>query len=285
MSRIGILTDSTALLGNLSYPGQENVSMIPLRVQADRDIYLDSRDPKLCSQLFKTNGRLPVTLPPSVEDFCQAFLSLGQKYQVILTILLSSQLNSAVEKAQEAASRVKGPTTIHIVDSQTTAAGLGFLVQAAAEAVQKGWDENHINSLVRGLIPHVYTVFCLQSLTYLATSGQIDSAQALVGEMLGVIPFYIMEGGRLIPTQKARSPRHLVDMLHEFVAEFDNLKHVAIVQGIPPYEQEARNLRERLYQDISPDALSEHSLSLALMSLLGPHSLGVFALEDWDQED
>jgi len=285
MSRIGILTDSTALLSNTSYPGHENVSIISLRVQVDQAIYPDSRDLKQCNQLLNSNGNFPVTLPPTVEDFCQAYLSLEQKYQVILVILLSSHLSSTIEVAKEAANRVKGPATIHIVDSQTTAAGLGFLVQAAAEAAQKGWDANRINSLVRGLISHVYTVFCLQSLTYLATSGQIDIAQALVGEMLGVIPFYIMESGRLIPIQKARSPRHLVDMLHEFVAEFENLKHVAIVQGIPPYEQEARNLRDRLYQDISPDALSEHNLSLALMSLLGPHSLGVFALEDWDQED
>ena len=210
---------------------------------------------------------------------------MGQKYQVILVILLSSQLNSAVQNAQEAASLVRGASAVHIVDSQTTAAGLGFLVQAAAAAVQQGRDETHINSLVRGLIPHIYTVFCLQSLTYLATSKQIDSAQALVGEMIGVIPFYIMEGGRLVPIQKARSPRHLVDMLHEFVAEFDNIKHVAIVQGMPPFEQEARNLRERLYQDISPEAVSEYNLSLALMALLGPHSFGVFAVEDWKPED
>jgi fatty acid-binding protein DegV len=137
---------------------------------------------------------------------------------------------------------------------------------------------------VRGLISHVYTVFCLQSLSYLANSGQIDPAQALIGEMLGVIPFYIMESGRLVPTQKARSPRHLVDMLHEFVAEFGNLKQVAIVQGLPPYEQEARNLRDRLFQDISQDAVSEYHLSQATLSLLGPHTLGVFALEAWDQE-
>jgi DegV family protein with EDD domain len=285
MSSIGILTDSTALLSTSPYPGHEFVSVIPLRVQVDQAIYPDSRDLKLYSQFFSHNGHLPVALSPSVEDFCQTFLALGQKYQVILTILLSSRLNSAVQNAQEAASLVRGSTAIHIVDSQTTAAGLGFLVQAAAEAIQKGKDETHINSLVRGLIPHIYTVFCLQSLSYLAASNQIDSAQALIGEMLGVIPFYIMEGGRLIPIQKARSPRHLVDMLHEFVAEFDNLKNVAIVQGIPPFEQEARNLRERLYQDISPEAVSEHNLSLALMALIGPHSFGVFALEDWNPED
>jgi DegV family protein with EDD domain len=283
MSQIGILTDSTALLSS-SFPGHDLVSVIPLRVQTDQAIYSDNQDYRQASQLFKPNGHLPVTLPPSVENFCQAFRTLSYQYPVILTILLSAHLNPAIEIAQEAAGRFKGPSTIHIIDSQTTAAGLGFLVQAAAEAVQKGRDVNQVNSLVRGLISHVYTVFCLQSLSYLANSGQIDPAQAMIGEMLGIIPFYIMESGRLIPTQKARSPRHLVDMLHEFVAEFGNLKQVAIVQGLPPYEQEARNLRDRLFQDISPDAVNEYHLSQATLSLLGPHSLGVFALEAWDQE-
>jgi DegV family protein with EDD domain len=283
MSQIGILTDSTALLQN-TFPGHEHISVIPLRIKVGQEIFLDSQDQKHANHLIKSNGQLPVTLPPTVEDFCHFFRQLSQKYHVILAILLSSSLTSAVSNAQEAADHVKGPSTIHIIDSQTTAAGLGFLVQAAAEAIHQGKDSNDINSLVRGLISHVYTVFCLQSLSYLASSGQMDQAQAVIGEMLGVIPFFIMESGRLIPIQKARSPRHLVDMLHEFVAEFDSLKHVAIVQGVPPYEQEARNLRDRLFQDISPNAFSEFTLSQASLFLLGPRTLGVFALEDWVQE-
>jgi DegV family protein with EDD domain len=284
MSRIGILTDSTALLPHTPYPGHEFVTTIPLRVQVEGCIYPDTRDPKVCTSLFRTDGYLPIPLAPSVEDFYQAYWSLEQKYQKIITILLSSQLNPAIENARQAAALIKGPATIYIVDSQTTAVGLGFLVQAAAEAVLQDWEESRVNSLVRGLIPHIYTVFCLQSLNYLATSGKIDPAQAVVGEMLGMIPFFIMEGGKLIPVQKARSPRHLVDMLHEFVAEFEHIKHVAIVQGIPPFEQETRNLRDRLLQDLSPDEISEHSLDLALMALLGPRSLGVFTLEEHEEE-
>jgi DegV family protein with EDD domain len=283
MSQIGILTDSTALLNN-SFTGHDHVSVVPLRVRTEKAIYSDSLDHKQTSQIFKSDGRLPVTLPPTIEDFCNAFRTLSSKYSVILTILLSGQLNPAVTIAREAASRIKGPSTIHIIDSQTIAAGLGFLVQAAAEAAQQGENAHRINSLVRGLISHVYTVFCLQSFSYLANSGQLDPAQAMIGEMLGIIPFYIMEGGRLIPIQKARSNRHLVDMLHEFVAEFDNLREVAIVQGFPPYEQEARNLRDRLLQDISPNSIKEYHLSQASLSLLGPHSLGVFALEEWERE-
>ena len=283
MSQIGILTDSSALLNN-SFPGREHVSVVPLRIQKEKAIYPDSWDHRQTSQVFKSDTPLPVTLPPTVEDFDNAFRALSSKYPVILTILLSAQLNPAVANAREAASRIKGPSAIYVIDSQTIAAGLGFLVQVAAEAAQQGENAYHINSLVRGLISHVYTVFCLQSLSYLANSGQLDPAQAMIGEMLGMIPFYIMEGGRLIPIQKARSNRHLVDMLHEFIAEFDNLKEVAIVQGFPPYEQEARNLRDRLVQDISPNSIREYHLSQATLALLGPHSLGVFALEEWEEE-
>ncbi len=74
------------------------------------------------------------------------------------------------------------------------------------------------------MINHIYSVFCLPDLSHLYRSGQIDPAQAIVGEMLGVIPFFTLENGSLVHTQKIRSPRHLVDIMYEFVAEFENLK-------------------------------------------------------------
>jgi fatty acid-binding protein DegV len=133
---------------------------------------------------------------------------------------------------------------------------------------------------VRGIIPRIYTVFCTQSLTYLYRSGHLDPAQAIIGEMLGVMPFFILENGRLVPIQKVRNPRHLVDILHEFIAEFENLKHIALVQGVPPFEQEVRNLKERLNGDYPSASYSEHTLGAALATILGPRSLGVFAMEN-----
>ena len=97
--------------------------------------------------------------------------------------------------------------------------------------------------------------------------------------MLGIIPFYIVEGGKLIPVQKARSTRQIVDILNEFIIEFNQLQQIAIVQGLPVYEQEARNLKDRLLQALPEVPIHNHTFGTGLMSLFGPRSLGVFALE------
>jgi fatty acid-binding protein DegV len=93
------------------------------------------------------------------------------------------------------------------------------------------------------------------------------------------MPLFVLEQGQLIATQKARSSRHLVDCMHEFVGEFDSLEHIAVVQGVPPFEQEVRSLRERFSLEFGAIPVSEHTIGPSLASLLGPRSLGLFVME------
>jgi DegV family protein with EDD domain len=206
------------------------------------------------------------------------------KYKEIVVILLSSHLSQATTNAQSASQSCKTPANIFIIDSLHTAIGLGLLVQAAAEYTQRGYTGVDINRLIRGMVNHIYSVFCLPDLSHLYRAGLLDPAQAVVGEMLGVIPFFTLENGRLVHTQKIRSPRHLVDIMYEFVAEFENLKYLALLQGIASFEQESRNLRDRISQNVRTTPLCEHSLSLALATILGPHSIGLVAMENIPRE-
>jgi DegV family protein with EDD domain len=249
-----------------------------------KDQYLpDSKDLSIYLHSSQ-NNLLPVTIPPSVDAFQSAFATLGIKYKEIIVILLSSHLSQAKANAHLANQINKSPANIFIIDSLNTGIGLGLLVQAAAEYCHRGFTGIEINRLVRGMINHIYSVFCLPDLSHLYRSGQIDPAQAIVGEMLGVIPFFTLENGRLVHTQKIRSPRHLVDIMYEFVAEFENLKYLALLQGITTYEQESRNLRDRISQNVRTTPLCEHSLSLALATILGPHSIGLVAMENTPKE-
>ncbi len=134
------------------------------------------------------------------------------------------------------------------------------------------------------MINHIYSVFCLPDLSHLSRSGQIDPAQAIVGEMLGVIPFFTLENGRLVHTQKIRSQRHLVDIMFEFVSEVDNLRYLGLIQGANAYEQESRNLRDRISQNVRTTPLCEHGLSLALATILGPRCIGLVAMENMPRE-
>lgn len=281
MPNICILTDSTVQFPSPLFPGSEHVNLIPLQVRLADQVYLDGKELKVSNLPVSARADVrPEALPPSEDDFRQVFLSLGKRYNEIVVILVSPHLNPVIMSAQKAAHSVRSPASIHIIDSQTTAVGLGLLVQAAAEAVENGASSAEISRLVRGLLPRIYTVFCLQSVSYLYHSGHLDPAQAIVGEMLGVMPFFILEYGRLVPVQKIRNSRHLVDILHEFINEFGNLKHIALLHGAPPFEQEARSLRERINNDHPRVSLSEHTLGAALATILGPRSMGVVAMDN-----
>jgi DegV family protein with EDD domain len=280
MSRVCILTDSTAQFPTPIFPGDELVSIIPMHVLLNGQLYTDGKDLRTVNlPPSARNHTHPPAIAPTPEEFQLVFASLGQKYHEIVVMLTSSHLSPAVAAAHKAVELGKGPAIVHIIDSQTTAVGLGLLVQVAAHAALSGDPGSRINRMVRGITPRIYSVFCVQSLTYLYRSGHLDPAQAIVGEMLGVTPFFLLENGRLVPIQKVRNSRHLVDILHEFIAEFNDLKHIAIVQGVPPFEQEARNLKERLNGDFPTATFSEHTLGAALAAILGPRSLGVFAME------
>ena len=281
MSQVCILTDSTAQFPLHLFPGSELISVLPYHVHLDGPENIQDRDVKLLhlphSVYSSTNLQVQ---PPSVEEFSQMFMSLGFRYHEIVVILISAHLSPALANAQIAVETAKCPAAIHLVDSQTTTVGLGLLVQAAASAAQQGLSGAQISRLVRGLTPHVYTVFCLHNLSYLSRAGFIDPAQAVVGEMLDVVPFFILENGSLSSSQKVRGSRHLVDLLCEFVMEFNAVKHVALIQGMPPFDQEARLLRERLSGLYRSNSFSEHTLGVPLAALLGPHSLGLVVMEN-----
>jgi len=251
--RTCILTDSTVIFTKPVYPGVEHVHILPHLMQAP--------------------------YAPNIESFRQMYVNLGNRYQEIITILGSSHISPAVENARLAATSLKSPLNIQVIDSQTTAVGLGLLVQAAADSVQHGVYAQDVCNLLRGMLRNIFAIFCLPDLTSLYQSGQIDQAQAIVGEMLGVIPIFVMENGQLIHIQKIRSPRHLVDILFEFVMEFDNLKFLALLQGLPFFEQECRNLRERVNQNLRTPHLIEYSINPTLASLLGPRSIGIIAMQ------
>lgn len=253
MFRTCILTDSTAIYSKPSYPGIEHVHVI-------------AHDPQTAHA-------------PSVDAFRQTFVNLGTRYQEVIAVLGSSHLSPAVENARLAAFALKNPLNIQVIDTQTTAVGLGLLVQAGAESVQRGMSIQDVCNQLRSLLRNIYAIFCLPDLTTLYQAGQIEQAQAIVGEMLGVIPIFVMENGQLMHVQKIRSSRHLVDIFFEFVMEFERLKFLALLQGDPYFEQECRNLRERINQNLRSPHMIEFPLNPALVSLLGPRSIGIIAMQ------
>lgn len=283
MQKTCVVTDSTAIFTESNLPGQEHLYIIPHQIRIGEKIFDDSNTAGLLNDLREKNIN-PRLYSPSVETFKDTFLQLAGQYQEVVVILVSSHLNPSNQNAREAIMKMRSPAPIHIIDSQTTATGLGILVQAAIQASAAGKSGIEIHRIVRGLIKHIYAIFCLPDLKYLHQTGVLDPAQAIIGEMLKITPFFIMESGRLIPVQKARSSRHMVDILQEFIAEFEYLRSMSLVIGFPTFENESRNLKERINQYFPNISFSEHRIGLALATILGPNCLGLFTVDEGVKE-
>lgn len=273
-----IVSDSTALFPNPVFQGRDVVHLLPAAWQTDGELLPD----RLKASDFPSSlrqGKAPLLAAPSANEFESFFRKLGSRYDGVLAILHSARFSQTSQQAIEAASALHGTLPVRVIDSTTVSLGLGFLVQAAAQAAESGQPLAELDLYTRSLLPKIYGLLCIPGLSYLNRSGHINPSQAMVGEYLDISQVYTLDEGELVPTQKARNTRHLVDILYEFLEEFVDLKHVALLQGAPPFEAETRALRERLAEERRTIPISEQIINAPFASLVGPRTLGIFALD------
>lgn len=281
-----ILTDNSAQFPLPAFAGRGLVRILTHDIALNDRIHPAGKDLKL-NQFPPTAmaGLNPRLIPPSVEDFMEVMTSLSQNFDDILVILLSSHLSMAYENALAAAAETQGRSSITVIDSQTISVGLGILVQAAAGFLENGRPAMEVEERIRHMIPHIYTLLCTPGLTYLYHAGFIDHPQANVGELLGLLPVFSLEEGKLSPLEKMRNYRAVLDFFQEFVDEFEELDYIALLQNGSFSNPDLRQLRQHAEESYSSAQYIEHMLNLPLATLFGPKCVGLFAIETVNHRD
>ena len=274
MSNVCILTDSTAQFTHPKFAGHERVYVIPFGSQTGTQ--LEERS-------WRRGSPAQRLVPPSPQEFTQFYARLSHDHDTIFVLTLSSLLNPAAKSALTAALQYSNHAAINVIDSQTTSVGLGLLVQAAAAAAAAGAAPADIERRMRASIPRIYTLFCIPELTYLAHSGYMDYSQALVGEMMGMLPIFAFEEGCLTPMEKVRTQRHLFESFQEFMNEFNAPAHIALVQGASYNTLRTRPMRQYIQETFPGTLISEHAISPHLAALFGPQSTGLIIMEKVDE--
>jgi fatty acid-binding protein DegV len=200
-----ILTDSTVRFITSLYPGQDLVRINPLQVKLENQVYphgQGSAITNLPSAAFY--GKYPNLSSPTIEHFHNIYLLLSAKYSEILTIVHAVALSKTSTHAQLTLLSFADHDSHPMIGSQTTGIGLGWLVEAAVDAALIGTPITVIRRVVCDLLRKIYTLFCMQSLTYLYRSGYLYTAQAIVGEMPVLTTIFSTERGNLVLVQKTR---------------------------------------------------------------------------------
>lgn len=279
-SSICILTDSAVQFTQPGFAGREDVRVISYDIQIRDTLYPEGEGIRSTALPPSAgDGLHPKLVAPDPEKLKQLFHGLAQHYREVIAIFTSGELSQMMSAAEKASAGAKSIIPVTLIDSQTTSVGLGLLVQLAAECTAEGMTGSEIERRVRKAVPRVYTLLCTAGLSYLSESGFVDIAQATVGEMLGLIPIFSLEEGKLSSIEKARNLRGVIDFFQEFLSEFDNLQHIAMIQGAAPFNHESHILREHAQDHFPKTPFSEHTINLPLATLVGPRTMALILME------
>jgi DegV family protein with EDD domain len=274
MPRVCILTDSSAQFTSTNFPGHDLVYVIPFEKQ----------DPPRQEQApLPRSASAPGLGVPTAHEYLKFYTELGRQYDSILTLVLSSMLGSGVRHALAASQQYSSHAAIRVVDTQSVAIGLGLLVEQAARALSQGVSLDDTVHMIRAALPRLYMLICVPELTYLSRAGHLDPAQALAGEVLGMLPVFAVEEGRLSPIQKVRTMRHLFETFEEFMAEFETPARIALLRGTGQESIRTRPLRQFVQEAFPYTRYSEHAMSATVEGLFGAKSIAL-VIQDSPQE-
>lgn len=206
--RVAILTDSTASLPPELLSQSGDIAVVPLRVVLDGQQHVDDGVSITRSELADRMraGAEAGTSQPSRGALAEQMRSLAAAgAEAIITLHLSAELSGTVAQSRLAAEEVSAETgiPIHVVDSRTTAGGLGLAVLAAAQAAVTG-DVSRTLAVAREVAARSRVLFMVPDLQHLARGGRLSSTRASIGTALGVRPILAIESGRIVVAELAR---------------------------------------------------------------------------------
>jgi DegV family protein with EDD domain len=214
MSGVAVVTDSTACLPD--GPPGPGVTIVPLRVTLGARTAVDGVDVSAREVARALQDRVPVsTSRPTPEEFAAAYrAALAGGASHVVSIHLSASLSGTWESAV-LASQDFPHGVVRVVDSRSTAAGLGYAVAAAAERAAAGGTAADVQGAAVTTVDATRTLFSVETLEYLRRGGRIGAAAALFATTLSVKPLLQLVEGQIVPLEKVRTSARAVARLVE----------------------------------------------------------------------
>lgn len=280
MAELAIVADSSVCLPD-ELINKYGVHIIPTIVSKGQEFFRDGVDVTR-QQVYRwlQEGHRLYTSQPSVGDFVNLFNELGKKAEGIISIVLTGELSGTYNSAVSAA-KMLADIPIQVIDSRTISMAHGFVVLAAARAIEAGNSLAQAAERAKAMIPKVNLFAALETLEYAHRSGRVPAIAALVGSLLNICPILEVKEGQVGIFTRVRTKRKALERLLEEAKRRvgESPAHVAIVHGNVP--EEAEMFRERVAGLFNLVELYVADLPPVLGVHAGPGALGLaFYKED-----
>lgn len=193
---LAVLVDSTGADINLLNTNPD-IYLQPLSITFGSDTFTDIIDlnPNNFYEMLKTNPNHPITSQPVIGEVVNHLTELLESYENILCISVSSQLSGTYSGFVQAAEMVDA-TRIYAIDTEHTGPLEWLLAEHALTLSQQGLDFNAIKQAIQEAVQHARLFVYIDTLTYLAKSGRLSGAKALVGNLIQMKTNLVFRNGK-----------------------------------------------------------------------------------------
>jgi DegV family protein with EDD domain len=287
LAKVRVITDSNARFENPHVVKQLNITVVPNLIRFGKETWEEDSDidSQAILERLRAGMEPPEVVSPSVEAFGEVYEDLSRTTDQMLVVVHSQNFSDTFAHAQTARSGLLGRCEITVIDSRTTSACLGYLVEATAAAAQANQPLESVVHLARGIVPRLYSVFYVNKLDSIQKAGLIEQTQSILGAMLEIKPLLTIEDGTLITMEKARTHVRAIDKMMEFVCEFTHIERLCILQGTRRITETTRMLQDRLALEFARMQAPVMLLDPLLAARLGPECMGMAILEGTGRDD
>ncbi len=274
--KIVVVTDSSAYIPPEAGAGL-NIAVIPLWLLWEGKGYQDGVDmfPEEFYRRLKAAGTLPTSSQPSAQEFGDFYQKVAEDADGIVSVLVSSKISGTIASA-EAAALEHPELDVRIVNSYSSAMGLGLTVLAAARAAGQGGSVEEVVAAAQDMRERVHTLFVVDTLEYLHKGGRISGGKRLLGSALNIKPILHFEEGQIRPLAQARTKRKALKQLLDIVQERlggKGMQEVAIMDV--DAAGEGNSVAEMVRERFKPHVLHRTAVSPVVGTHVGPGTVGI----------
>ncbi|MDG5786682.1 DegV family protein [Evansella sp. AB-P1] len=276
MGKVAIISDSTAYIPK-DVREKNNIVMIPLNVVFGEEEYKEELE--ITTEQFyeemKTKEALPKTSQPAVGLFEQRYRELGEDYDEIIVITLSSGISGTYQTAVSASTMVED-VKVHVFDSEISCFVQGFYVLKAAEMANAGRSSEEIIRELEEMKNSCRAYFMADDLSHLHRGGRLNGAQLIVGSLLQIKPVLHFENKVIVPFEKVRTAKKAISRILGLLdedAKSGDAYNVTVIHAKRP--EKAKELAEKIESKYPNCNVTISYFGPVIGTHLGEGSLGI----------
>ncbi len=235
---VAIVTDTTACVPQ-EQVDKYNIEVVPVQLIIGDKAYRDGIDitPTEFYALLRQAKKTPTTSSSSPSPYLESYRKASLRSENILCLTEPSKFSAMFDSANVAADIARETlpdVTIEVMECTTAAAGQGLVTLAASRNAAQNKSLNEVKEAAHSVMSRVNLLATLDTLQYLARSGRVPQAAAMVNSILNIKPVFTLNHSDAhtvaLPRTMKSATKRMLKLMAPMVRKGQPL-HVAVMHA------------------------------------------------------